>query len=89
MTVSADALSKNPTFYTAAISDPKDPLVRQQCGPGRCQDVFDFIDVEIGPDGIPYGAFVDGCLKGCTVKTPANSDYEGLMAKLVGAPGLD
>jgi hypothetical protein len=89
MTVSDDALSGNPTFHTAAISDPNDPLVRRECGPGRCQDVFDFIDVEIGPDGIPYGAFVDGCMEGCTIKTPTNSDYEGLMSKLVGAPRLD
>jgi hypothetical protein len=89
ITVSDDALSKNPTFYTGAISDHGDPLVRRECGPGRCQDVFDFIDVEIGPDGIAYGAFVDGCMKGCTVKEPAQSDYEGLMSKLVGVPRLD
>jgi hypothetical protein len=89
ITVSDDALSKNPTFYTAAVGDPKDPLVRGDCGPGRCKSVYDFIDVEIGPDGIAYGAFVDDCMDLCTSKAHGASDYEGLMSKLVGAPSLD
>ncbi|MGI8408105.1 MAG: sialidase family protein [Actinomycetota bacterium] len=84
---SADALSANPTFYTGTVNDPKDPLVLGRCGPGRCQDVFDFIDVEIGPDGIAYGAFVDGCMDVCPEGLPSEG-YEGLMSKLVGAPLL-
>ena len=95
MTVSANALDLNPTFYTGVVNDPKDPLVRRECGPGRCQQVFDFIDVEIGTDGIAYGAFVDSCMPpasvgqpGCTELTPAEGDYEGLMMKLVGGPSL-
>jgi hypothetical protein len=95
MTISATALDKNPTFYTGVVNDPSDPLVRTQCGPGRCQQVFDFIDVEIGRDGIPYGAYVDSCMPaiavgqpGCTELTPSDGDYEGLMMKLVGGPSL-
>jgi hypothetical protein len=84
---SADALSSNPTFYTGTVNDPKDPLVRGRCGPGRCQSVFDFIDVEIGPDGVPYGAFVDGCM-GLCAEGGASDEYEGLMGKLVGGPSL-
>ncbi|MGH2755075.1 MAG: sialidase family protein [Actinomycetota bacterium] len=89
VTVSDSALSKNPTFYTGTINDPKDPLVTQRCGPGRCKEVYDFIDVEIGPDGIAYGAFVDGCMMGCVKDAPEGTDYEGLISKLVGAPRLN
>ena len=96
MTISANALDKNPTFYTGVVNDPSDPLVRNQCGPGRCRDwVLDFIDVEIGPDGMPYGAYVDGCMPapapdaaGCTPANPDAEAHEGLMTKLVGGPSL-
>ena len=93
--LSVNALDANPTFYTGIVNDPADPLVRAECGPGRCQQVFDFIDVEIGRDGIPYGAFVDSCIPpeaegqpGCTEISPTDGDYEGLMTKLVGGPSL-
>ena len=88
MTVSDDALSADPTFFTGVINDEKDPLIRARCGPGRCHWAYDFIDVEIGPDGIAYGAFVDGCMKGCTEIQPREGDYEGLVARLMGAPNL-
>lgn len=84
VTISANALDPNPTFYTGAVADPSDPLHRGRCGPGRCGWPYDFIDVEIGPDGIAYGAFVDGCMKGCTETKPDEGDYEGLVTKLVG-----
>lgn len=95
LTISANALDKNPTFYTGLVNDQSDPLVRGTCGPGRCKQVFDFIDVEIGRDGIAYGAFVDSCippikagLPGCTEATPGEGEYEGLMTKLTGGPSL-
>jgi hypothetical protein len=88
MTISANALSKNPLFYTGTINTPKDPLIRRICGPGRCQAAYDFIDVEIAPDGTPYGAFVDGCMADCTEVMPNGEEYEGLVSKLVGGPSL-
>jgi hypothetical protein len=49
-----------PLIYSAAVSDPNKPLVRGVCGPDRCNDsVLDFIDVQGGPDGSAWGAFVD------------------------------
>ena len=87
--VSANALSKNPTFYTGTVNDPSQPLVRNMCGPGRCRMVFDFIDVEIDRFGTAYGAFVDSCMKGCTAMEPDEGDYEGLITKLVGGPRLN
>ena len=93
--VSANALSARPLFYTGAVAHPSDPLVRGRCGPGRCHWPYDFIDVEIGPDGIAYGAFVDGCMPatspdepGCTDVTPREGDYEGLVTRVIGAPSL-
>lgn len=93
--VSTDALDKHPLFYTGAVAHPSDPLVRGRCGPGRCHWPYDFIDVEIAPDGIAYGAFVDGCMPGatrdepdCTELTPREGDYEGLVTRLIGAPSL-
>lgn len=95
LTISANALDKQPLFYSGLVNDPSEPLVRKECGPGRCWRVMDFIDVEIGPDGIAYGAFVDSCMPpACTAKIPNNSSgadksYEGLMTKLVGGPRLN
>lgn len=91
LTMSANALGKNPLFLTGTVNNPKDPLIRQRCGPGRCQWAYDFIDVEIGNDGVPYGAFVDGCMDEC-VKSHAAAragDYEGLVTKLTGGPNLN
>lgn len=98
MTISANALDRSPAFYTGLVNHPSDPLVRQQCGPGRCHNVLDFIDVNIGPDGIAYGAFVDSCIpKGeapCNAKTPTNAGafsgfYEGLVTRIEGGPSLN
>ncbi len=88
ITVSDDALSKNPTFMTGIVNDPLDPLIRARCGPGRCHMAYDFIDVEIGPDGQAFGAFVDGCMDLCSEIQPREGDYEGLVTTLVGAPRL-
>jgi hypothetical protein len=99
LTISANALDRTPLFYTGLVNHPSDPLVRQRCGPGRCYNVLDFIDVTIGPDGIAYGAFVDTCMPknsdpACTEKTPTNAgafegSYEGLVTKIVGGPSLN
>jgi BNR/Asp-box repeat protein len=87
ITMSANALSKKPVFYTATVNDPKDPLVRLSCGPGRCRAELDFIDVEIGPDGTPWAAFVDGCIAAC-VTGNLNQGSEGVAGRLVGGPRL-
>ena len=88
LAISTNALDANPTFMTGAINHPSDPLTRKVCGPGRCSMAMDFIDVEIGPDGIAYGAFVDGCMKDCDATVGDGALYEGLVGKLVGGPRL-
>jgi hypothetical protein len=61
LTTSVDADEATPTFHTVTVNDPGDPLVRGSCGIPRCQQQFDFIDVEIAPDGTPWTALADGC----------------------------
>ncbi len=100
LTISDNALSQSPLFYTGLVNTRAEPLVRQKCGPGRCHNVMDFIDVRIGPDGIAYGAFVDTCMPApegeasCTEATPTNAGAfagrsEGLVTKIVGGPSLN
>ncbi|MEA2517101.1 MAG: hypothetical protein QOG16_939, partial [Actinomycetota bacterium] len=50
MTISDNVFAKDPVFYSGRVNDPKDPLTRGDCGPRRCQDAVDFIDVVISPD---------------------------------------
>ena len=91
LTISANALDSNPLFLTGTINDPKEPLVRKRCGPGRCSMAMDFIDVEIGPDGLPYGIFVDACMSDCNEIAGDGGpfgEYEGLLARLLGGPRL-
>ncbi|MCU1673022.1 MAG: hemagglutinin protein [Frankiales bacterium] len=83
-------LSGKPLFYSASVNNPRNPLKSKGCGPGRCGRVLDFIDVEIGPDGTPWAAYVDACAALCE-KTGEESihDNEGLVGRLVGGPRLD
>ncbi|HVF52454.1 MAG TPA: sialidase family protein [Actinomycetota bacterium] len=82
ITMTDNALSKRPMFYTGSINDKSEPLVLMDCGPGRCQDVLDFIDVVVGPDGIPWGAFVDSNRNDATIVG------NGVVGRLVGGPSL-
>jgi hypothetical protein len=66
MTVTTDALTKDPIFYSATVNDKKDPLKRGTCGPGRCGlQILDFIDIVIAPDGEVWSSWVDACIMVC------------------------
>jgi hypothetical protein len=58
ITVTHDALSANPVFYSAVINPPSTPMVN---GTRHAGD--DFIDVALGPDGTPWADFYSDCLK--------------------------
>lgn len=94
VTISADALDTDPLFYTASVNDPSDPLLTGYCGATRCGAEFDFIDVQIAPDGTPWAGLVDGCMPGnCPPSTervpnPARQPREGVAGHLVGGPSL-
>jgi hypothetical protein len=91
LTMTTDAFAKNPLFLTGTVNDPKDPLITKRCGPGRCGSVWDFIDVVVGPDGIPYGVYVDGCITDCEEKGSGpypGHVHEGLVGQLIGGTSL-
>ncbi len=88
MAVSPNALDKNPLFFTGTVNNKRDPLIRDNCGPGRCRAVYDFIDIVIGPDGTAWGAFVDGCISICATTGPSNLGSEAVVGHLVGGPKL-
>lgn len=85
ITMTDDALSADPLFYSGTVNDPKDPLTRGDCGPRRCQDAVDFIDVLISPDGIPFAAFADSCTVPCE---GAKTMTAGVVGSLVFGPKL-
>jgi hypothetical protein len=58
LTVSMDAAGPAPTFVSAILNDPVEPILRGTCGPGRCKAEADFIDVAIAVDGAPWMAYV-------------------------------
>ena len=60
LTLSTNALVRAPRFRTATINDPARPLVIGKCGTLRCGAEYDFIDVQVGPDGTPWMAVIDG-----------------------------
>jgi hypothetical protein len=85
MTITTGALEADPLFYSGRVNDPKDPLTRGDCGPRRCQDAVDFIDVVISPEGIPYAALADSCTIPCA---EAKTQYAGIVGSLVFGPKL-
>lgn len=90
MAMSVNALSDKPVFYSTTVNDPRDPLKRQQCGPGRCgTSVYDFIDVNIAPDGQVWGSFVDACTLICGTRDGIqDAGKDGIVGRLVGGPNL-
>ena len=85
LTISENVFVDDPLFYSGPVNDPSDPMTRGACGPRRCQDAVDFIDVVIGPGGIPYGAFADSCTMGCE---GAKTEQAGVVGSFVFGPKL-
>lgn len=84
ITMTTDALGKNPTFFSGPVNDRKDPIYVGRCDfSNRCGPVLDFIDVEISPDGTPYGAFVDACLALC-LQSGSIDGQDAVVGRMVG-----
>jgi len=90
-----DALEEDPTVQTTLVNPRSDPLVRGYCGPGRCPGMYDFIDVQIGPDGRPFAGFVDACTDQCADPNGTWEDsqgdamsFEGLLSTVASGPSL-
>jgi hypothetical protein len=88
--MTVDALADDPLLLTAYANPPADPIARGPCGTVRCNNaVKDFIHLEIGPDGTPWVASVDGCIRACAEGTSQENDgREGAVARLWGGPSL-
>ncbi|MFN2525633.1 MAG: sialidase family protein [Actinomycetota bacterium] len=83
VTITTQALSGNPVFYTASINKPREPLVKGECPIIRCQQQFDFIDVVVGPDGTAWTSMVDGC-----IDAQCRELGLAILGHLVGGPTL-
>lgn len=64
---SADGM---PTFTWTVANPRADPVHRGTCGPGRCDaddggSMFDFLDIQVGPDGMFWGTASDTCVGAC------------------------
>jgi hypothetical protein len=88
MTMSADVFDKNPVFYSGPINHPGDAVALKECGPRRCYDALDFIDVVVGPDGTPWTSFVDNCTAPCAPEGTVPDITTGLVGRFVGGPSL-
>lgn len=88
VTMTTDALAKDPVFYTTTVNAIKDPLVIGDCSIVRCQQIYDFIDLDIAPDGTSWVSLVDGCPSTATAKSQCSSFGRGFVAHLVGGPSL-
>jgi hypothetical protein len=85
ITMTPDALAADPLFYGQSVNDPAEPLVRGgPCGPVRCLQEYDFIDVRVGSDGNPWAVFVDACGAAAT----CDDVGEAVVGRLVGGPTL-
>ena len=86
ITISTNVLSDDPLFYTGSVNPADDPLVRGSCPVLRCAQQFDFIDVQIAPDGTPWASMADGCPPGAT----SCRDFlgAGVLGRLVNGPSL-
>ncbi len=93
ITQTTDALAADPLFLSASLNDPADPLVRGHCATQgvRCGAEYDFIDVQIAPDGTAWSVFIDACPQGgpCTGQTgPLPDPGRQYVGHLVGGPSL-
>ena len=88
--MSPNVFAKEPVFFSAPANHPSDPIFRGRCDfSTRCGPILDFIDVEISPDGTPYGSFVDACIGPCVeAETAMENAAAGIAGRLVGGPRL-
>lgn len=89
-TVSVNVFAEQPVFYSAPVNDPRDPLKRGTCGPGRCGlDILDFIDVVIAPNGEVWTSWVDACVLACAdPKGTQDQGSEAVVGHFEGGPNL-
>lgn len=92
LTMSLDADGADPTFVSIPLNDPADPMAADACWPGYrdCEDVGEFIDIVIGPDGRPWASLFDSCLDVChaTGRNEPLHGFRGAVGTLVTGPSF-
>ncbi len=77
-----DATAENPTVFTVKTNGDDPIHVGQNCANARCGGIGDFIDVTIDPEGRPWAAFSDQCLKdGCASGTSGAAAFAGTLSQ--------
>lgn len=93
--VSTNALAPLPTFHSATANSVSDPIHRGACL-SRCGNMFDFLDVVIGPNGAAWGTEVDTCTSAKCIaaegpnlkKDEASGDARGIVVRQIAGPGV-
>lgn len=90
--VSLDADATSPTFVSVTLNNPADPMAADACWPGYrdCEDVGEFIDVVIAPDGRPWASLFDSCQRLChsTGENEPRGGFRGAVGTLATGPNL-
>lgn len=85
--VVTDAAAATPTITPQKVTS--DPLQYGCLSKlGSClNNIADYADIDVGPDGRVYAVFVDGCLPGCTSKAQSTAS-RGIVAVQTGGDDL-
>lgn len=81
ITASRNALARRPTFFSASVNRPGEPMLidargTRPPGPGY----LDYNGTDIGPDGSPWGSFVQDCPPDARDAACADGDGPKLFA---------
>lgn len=86
--VTEDALAENPVFLSATGNDPADPIHRGICR-GRCDGLWDFLDVTVSPAGQAWASASDDCVAACNTGTLVSAHVgDGIAIRQIGGPSL-
>ena len=100
LVMSVDALKSAdpkgvPTFTWTVANPQSDPVHRGTCGPSRCDaddggSMFDFLDIQVGPDGMFWGTASDTCVGACVTDPNARKlrPGEGVAIRQTKGPPL-
>jgi hypothetical protein len=91
MVVTENALDEQPLFLSTTANPVSDPILRGNCGPGRCGPLWDFQDIQVSPAGGEFWAGVaDGCVKACVTQGTSYRETvgEGMAVRQLTGPLL-
>lgn len=96
LVMSTSALDADPIFTSTTANDPRDPVHRGSCGPGRCDaedggSMLDFLDIQTSPaDGAFWGTASDTCVGECVANPQARKlrPGQGVAIRQLKGPSL-